>query len=102
MKAVIETGAKQYLVEKGDLLEVELVGDEKSLTFAPLMIVDGEKSKVGTPTVAGAEVTATVVEGMKKSAKVTIVKFKAKKRVHKKNGHRQQVSVIEITNIVSK
>lgn len=99
MKAVIESGAKQFTVEKGDVLELELVGDQKTLTFEPLMVVDGAKSKVGTPTVKGAKVTAKVVDPNKKSKKVTVLKFQSKKRVHKKNGHRQPVSVVEITGI---
>ena len=99
MKAVIETGSKQYIVEKGDTLEVELVGDEKTLTFEPLMVIDDKGSKVGKPTVSGASVKAKVVEARKKGDKVTIVKFQAKKRVHSKTGHRQPLSVIEITDI---
>ena len=99
MKAVIETGAKQYTVQKGDVLEVELVGDEKTVTFEPLMVIDGKSSKVGTPTVKGAKVTAKVIDPNKKSKKVVVLKFQAKKRVHKKNGHRQLVSVVEITDI---
>jgi large subunit ribosomal protein L21 len=103
MKAVIETGAKQYIVEKGDTLEIELIGDEKNLTFEPLMLIDaGGGTKVGTPTVKGAKVSAKVIDPSKKTDKVIIVKFQAKKRVHSKNGHRQSVSVIEITDISSK
>ena len=101
MKAVIESGAKQYTVTKGDVLEVELVGDQKTLSFEPLMIVDGKNVKVGTPTVKGAKVTAKVVDPNKRSKKVVILKFQSKKRVHTKNGHRQPVSVVEITNITA-
>ena len=99
MKAVIEAGSKQYIVAKGDTIEVELVGDEKSINFEPLLIVDDSGTKVGTPTVDGASVTAKVVEASQKADKVTIVKFQAKKRVHKKVGHRQLVSTLEITDI---
>ena len=99
MKAVIETGSKQYTVEKGDTLEVELLGDEKTGTFEPLMIIDDKGTKVGTPTVAGASVKAKVVEADKKGSKVLVVKFQSKKRVHTKNGHRQRYSVVEITDI---
>ena len=99
MKAVIETGSKQYTVEKGDTLEVELLGDEKTVSFEPLMVIDDKGSKVGTPTVKGASVKAKVVDPAKKGDKVTIVKFQSKKRVHSKNGHRQQYAVIEITDI---
>lgn len=99
MKAVIEAGAKQYVVAKGDVIEVELVGDAKTVSFEPLLIVDEKGTKVGTPTVSGAKVSGKVVEANRKTDKVTTVKFQAKKRVHKKVGHRQEVSVIEITDI---
>lgn len=102
MKAIIETGSKQYVVEKGDQLEIELIADKKTLTFDPLMIVDAKGSIVGSPTVAGASVKAKVLDADKKSDKVVVLKFQAKKRVHKKNGHRQRVSVIEITDISTK
>lgn len=102
MKAVISTGSKQYIVEKGDTLEVELLSDEKTVSFEPLMIIDGAKSTVGTPTVAGAAVKAKVVTPNEKGKKVTIMKFQSKKRVSKKTGHRQPHSVIQITDITQK
>ena len=102
MKAVIETGGKQYMVAKGDKIEVELVGDSKTVTFEPLMIVDEDKSSVGVPTVKGAKVSAKVLEPAKVGDKVTSIRYKAKKRVHKTRGHRQKSAVIEITAISSK
>lgn len=99
MKAVIETGSKQYVVEKGDVLEVEQLGDVKTVSFEPLMLLDDKGTKVGAPTVKGASVKAKVVEATKLSKKVVIMKFQAKKRVHTKTGHRQTLSVIEITEI---
>ncbi len=48
-KAVITTGGKQYIVAKGDVIDVELVGDVKTLSFDPLLIYEGEKSEIGTP-----------------------------------------------------
>jgi len=99
MKAVIETGSKQYIVEKGDVLEVELIGDSKTVSFDPLMIIDNKGTKVGAPAVKGASVTAKVLEANKLADKVTIVKFQAKKRVYKKTGHRQHLSIVEITDI---
>jgi large subunit ribosomal protein L21 len=99
MKAVIETGGKQYMVAKGDVLEVELVGDSKTVSFEPLMIVDEDKSKVGQPNVAGAKVTAKVVEESKQGPKAMAIRYKAKKRVHKVRGERPVHSVIEITDI---
>ena len=101
-KAVITTGGKQYIVAKGDVIDVELVGDKKTVTFEPLMIYEGEKSEIGTPTVKGAKVSAKVVNAELKAEKVTSIRFKAKKRVNKKKGHRQPYSRLEITSITSK
>ncbi len=101
MKAVVTTGGKQYLVAKGDQLEIELIKDVKdTLTFEPLAIFDGATNHIGTPVVAKAKVTAKVVDPLRKQAKVTSIRYKAKKRVHKQMGHRQPMTVIEITDIV--
>ena len=99
MKAVIEAGSIQYVVEEGDLLEIEQVGEQKTLTFEPLMIIDDKGTKVGTPSPAGASVKVKVVEQRKLGPKVVIMKFQSKKRVHTKTGHRQPLSVVEITDI---
>ena len=101
-KAVIVSGGKQYIVAKGDVIDVELVGDVKTVNFEPLLVYEGEKSQIGTPTVTGAKVTAKVVENNLQADKVTSIRFKAKKRVNKKKGHRQQYSKLEITGISSK
>jgi large subunit ribosomal protein L21 len=99
-KAVIMTGGKQYLVSEGELLEVELLStNAKTATFEPLLVIDGEKVSVGTPTVAGAKVTADVVAENVKADKVTSIRYKAKKRVHTVRGHRQQHASIKITKI---
>lgn len=95
-KAVILTGGHQYLVQKGDILEVELVGDVKTLSLEPLMVIDGDKTSVGTPTVKGAKVAAKVLDADSRADKVRIVKFKAKKRYKRTMGHRQHFSTIEI------
>lgn len=101
MKAVIETGSKQYIVEKGDLIEVELLGDKKEVSFEPLMIIDGANSTIGTPSVSGASVKTKVIDARKSKEKVTVLKFQSKKRVHNKRGHRQKVSLLEVTDIKS-
>lgn len=98
-KAVIVSGGHQYLVAEKEKLEVELVGDEKKLKFEPLMVIDGDKVQVGQPIVKGASVEAAVVEENVKGDKVIAIRYKAKKRVNKKRGHRQQHSIIEITKI---
>lgn len=98
-KAVIATGGKQYLVEEGQEIEVELLKDEKSATFEPLLVIDGEKTTVGSPVVKAAKVTATVVDQEVKSDKVTSIRYKAKKRVKTVKGHRQLKTKLKITKI---
>ena len=99
-KAVIATGGKQYLVTEGETLEVELLqSDGKSVSFEPLLVIDGESVSVGTPVVDKAKVTAEVVEQDVKDEKVTAIRYKAKKRVHKVRGHRQHHTVIKISKI---
>ena len=98
-KAVIQTGNKQYLVSEGETLNVELLHPEgKNVTFEPLLVIDGEKIAVGTPTVK-AMVTAEVVEADVQADKVVGVRFKAKKRVHKVHGHRQHQTTLKIVSI---
>jgi large subunit ribosomal protein L21 len=98
-KAVIATGGKQYIVSEGDTLNVELIaGDDKKVTFEPLMVIDGDKVTVGTPAVNGIKVTADVVEETK-ADKVVSIRYKAKKRVHKLHGHRQRLTTIKIAKI---
>lgn len=99
-KAVIATGGKQYLVTEGESLEVELLHAEgKTVSFEPLLVIDGDDVKVGTPRVEKVKVSAEVVEDQVKADKVTAIRFKAKKRVHKVHGHRQRHTVIKITKI---
>jgi len=102
MKAVILVGGKQYIVAEKDKILVDLIADAKEggkLEFTPLMLVDGQNSKVGTPGVKDAKVGAKVVEPLVKADKVTAIRFEAKKRVNKTRGHRQQYTKIEITSI---
>jgi large subunit ribosomal protein L21 len=98
-KAVIATGGKQYIVSEGDTLQVELLTQEKTATFEPLLVIDGESVQVGTPTVTGAKVTAKVDEQDVKTEKVVSIRYKAKKRVNKTRGHRQRKSTITISKI---
>ena len=98
-KAVIATGGHQYIVSEGDVLNVELLSsDDKQVVFEPLMVIDGDKVTVGAPVVAGAKVTADIVEDVR-ADKVTSIRYKAKKRVHKLHGHRQHLTSIKIAKI---
>ena len=99
-KAVIATGGKQYVVAEGDTVTVERLKDlDKSVKFDALLIIDGDKVTIGTPLVSGASVTASVVEAESKAEKVTAIRYKAKKRVHKLHGHRQLQTILKIEKI---
>lgn len=99
-KAVILTGGHQYLVSEGQELEVELLDpNQQNTVFEALMIIDGSSVLVGTPTVAGAKVTADILEQSVKGEKVVAIRYKAKKRVRKVRGHRQRYSRIRIKKI---
>lgn len=91
--AVINTGGKQYKVSAGDSLKIEkLKGDFKvgdKIVFDQVVLTEGSKgTQVGTPTVAGAKVEATLSE-IGRNKTVTVIKYKQKSRYFKKNGHRQ-------------
>lgn len=99
-KAVIQTGGKQYLVQEGETIRVELIKDTgKSLSFEPLLLLDGEQANIGTPILDKNKVTADVVEADVQADKVTSIRYKSKKRVHKVRGHRQHQTVLKITKI---
>ncbi len=101
MKAVIVTGGKQYTVAEGDILYIEKLNAEAESTVKfeqVLAILDGENTKVGTPTVEGACVEATVVKNGK-GKKIHILRYKPKKGEKKKIGHRQPYTKVEITKI---
>ena len=98
-KAVISTGSHQYLVSEGDELEVEKLGSDKKAEFEALLVIDGENINIGTPTVSGVKVTADVIEAEIKADKVIAIRYKAKKRVNKRRGHRQKLTRIRIAKI---
>lgn len=97
-KAVILTGGHQYIVSEGDVIDVELLKEEKKVTFEPLLVIDGDKTVVGTPTVADIKVTAEVI-GQVRGDKVTSIRYKPKKRVRKVRGHKQGYTQVKISKI---
>jgi large subunit ribosomal protein L21 len=100
MKAVINLGGKQYIVsEKETLLVDKLPEGTSELSLDALVIIDGDKTIVGTSTVKDIKVKAKVTEPEVKGDKVRAIRYKAKKRVHKVTGHRQRYSQIEIVSI---
>lgn len=99
-KAVIRTGGKQYVVAEGETIDVERIKDAgQKVDFDALMVIDGENVQVGAPTVDKAKVTADVVQADVQADKVTSIRYKSKKRVHKTRGHRQRHTVIKINKI---
>lgn len=99
-KAVIKIGGKQFVVSEKETLLVDLLPEgTKELTLDALLVIDGETTTVGTPTVNGVKVIAKVVDDLVKGDKLRIIRYKAKKRVHTENGHRQKYSKVEITSI---
>ena len=100
MYAIIATGGKQYKVSEGDIITIEKLGleDGANVTFDQVLAVNNGTLTVGTPTVDGATVTATVLkEGRGK--KVIVYKYKRKSGYHKKNGHRQAFTQVKIEKI---
>jgi large subunit ribosomal protein L21 len=101
MYAVIKSGGKQYRVENGQQLEVELLGvddDDENVELRPVLLVDGDTVLAGPKALGKAKVTAKVV-GEAKGPKVTGFTYKNKSNQRKRWGHRQRYSTIEITGI---
>lgn len=99
-KAVIRVGGKQYVVREKETLLVDLLPEgTKELKTDALLVIDGDKTTVGTPTVKGVTVTANVTDPKVKGDKIRIIRYKAKKRVDTQTGHRQKYSKIEIAAI---
>jgi len=99
--AVIKTGGKQYRVQQGDVIFVEKIDSQadEAVTFEEVLLVnDGDQTKIGAPTVAGAKVEGKVL-GQVKGQKIVVYKYKAKKNERKKQGHRQPYTKVEITAI---
>lgn len=97
MYAIVETGGKQYKVSKGDFIYVEKLDVEEgqNVVLDKVLYVDG---KIGTPYVEGATVEAKVVRHGKEK-KIIVYKYKAKKNYHKKQGHRQPYTKLEIVDV---
>ena len=99
-KAVVKIGGQQFVVSEKETLLVDLLPEgTKELTLDALLVTDGDKTTVGTPVVKGVTVKAKVVEDLVKGDKIRVIRYKAKKRVHKETGHRQKYSKIEIASI---
>ena len=103
MFAVIKTGGKQYRVAAGDTITVERLAGEPGEVIAfeqVLMLVDGATTQVGAPSVEGVTVAGELVE-QGRGAKVIAFKKRRRKNSRRKRGHRQDLSVIKITDILT-
>ena len=101
MYAVIKTGGKQYRVAEGERLDVERLttdGETTDVSFAPVLIVDGERVTAAASDLAGASVTARVV-GEAKGPKIRGFTYKNKTNQRRRWGHRQKYTTIEIVGI---
>ena len=100
--AIVEDGGKQYRAVEGNTIEVDRfpseVGEQIDLERV-LLIADGDQVTIGTPFVTGAKVQATVVAQVK-GPKVVVFRYKPKKRIRAKTGHRQQYTRVKIDSIV--
>ena len=79
-KAVVKIGGKQFIVAEKETLLVDLLPEgTKELTLDALLVIDGDKTQVGKPTVKGVQVTAKVIEDLVKGDKIRVIRYKAKK-----------------------
>ena len=100
MYAVIKSGGKQYKVAAGDVVKLEKLSAEegKEVVFNEVLALDGV---YGTPFVAGASVKATVLK-QTRDAKVIVFKKKRRQNYRRKNGHRQSITLVKITEVIGK
>lgn len=102
MYAIIRTGSKQYRVKPGDVIDIERISQNESseVVFDEVLLLSGSNAvKVGTPTVNGALVKGELIAEVK-DQKLIVFKYKKRKNCRTKNGHRQKLSRVKITEIV--
>jgi large subunit ribosomal protein L21 len=104
MYAIISTGGRQYRVEPGTVLEINRVagnvGDTLELDNSVMYLSCDGEVQVGTPTVADARVTMEVLEHFR-GKKITVFKMKRRKRYRRKSGHRQELTRVAVTDILT-
>ena len=102
MFAVIKTGGKQYRVAAEDTFAVEKLAGEAGdqVTFSDVLMLGGEAPKLGAPLVAGASVVAEIVE-QKRGPKLIVFKKRRRHNSRRKNGHRQDLTLVKITEILT-
>jgi large subunit ribosomal protein L21 len=100
--AIIQTGGRQFRVQSGDVIDVELLGVEagdKTVFNEVILAADDSGVKIGEPLVPGASVTAEVIEGERKAPKVVSYKFNRRKGYHRTVGHRQRLTRVKVGEI---
>jgi large subunit ribosomal protein L21 len=101
MFAIIKTGGKQYKVAKGDSLDIERVEgkEDSTIKFSEVLLINDKKAtKIGAPFIKDATVSGKIT-AHKRGEKIKVFKMKAKKRYKRTQGHRQELTSIEITDI---
>jgi len=101
MYAVIKAGGHQYKVSQGDELTIDFLGDKKEgdkVTFDQVLMLGGDQPKFGAPFIAGAKVEATVKK-QSHNPKILVFKFKRRKNYKRTRGHKQPITLVEITGI---
>lgn len=103
MFAILETGGKQYKVEEGDILEVELIDEKqinksKVVNFSTVLLIKDKDIQIGQPYVESANIKAKVLDEVK-APKIIVFKKKSKKQYKRKMGHRQRLQKIQIEKI---
>lgn len=103
MFAVLKTGGKQYKVQSGDMLRVEKLAADagEKVQFNDILMLGGKKPVLGTPMVAGAAVQAEVVDQIKADKVINFVKRRRKHSSQRTKGHRQKLTLVKITDILS-
>jgi large subunit ribosomal protein L21 len=102
MFAVIRTGGKQYRVAPNDIIEIERVAGEPGdiIELGEVLLLGGDSPKAGSPTIAGALVAAEVME-QTRGDKIIVFKKKRRKNYRRKKGHRQDLTLLRITEILT-
>jgi large subunit ribosomal protein L21 len=103
MQAIVKTGGKQYTASKGDVLIIEKLEGETgtSITLTEVVaVVDGDKTKIGSPFIKGAKVVGEIVK-QGKAKKINAFNYKPKKNERKRWGHRQPETHLKITEVVA-
>ena len=103
MFAVLKTGGKQYKVQAGDVLRVEKLAAEagETVQFNEILMLGGDTPSVGSPMITGAAVQATVIDQIKGEKLIHYVKRRRKHSSQRKKGHRQQLTLVRITDILA-